>query len=102
MLPRPPALRQPNLTQGQARRLAHIKRSGYYVTGFETVEGDNITALVIITSRTEFIMDLDGKDLDAQQSASLPARPSSGRRRSLRQHETPMVIHSQESTDAQQ
>jgi hypothetical protein len=101
MLPRPPSTICPKLTRAQARRLAHLKRSGHYITGYEGVIGDNFTAVVFITSRTEFTVHEDGTDLSADELALLPARPSSGRRRSLRDR-TPMVPISEESNDAQQ
>ena len=82
MLPRPTELNRPVLTQAQARRLAHLKRSGHYITGYETVA--DTQTVVFITSRTEFAVLADGTTLDSASAEYMPARPSSGRRRSLR------------------
>lgn len=69
--------------------MSNLKREGHNVVAYESVEGDRLSAVVFVTSRTEFAIDTDGTTLDLDSlvaDGTLPARSSSGRRRSLREH----------------
>jgi hypothetical protein len=86
-LPSPPNTICPALTQAQARKLNHLKRSGHNVVAYESLIGDRMSAVVFITTRTEFAISDDGTTLDVAAlvaDGTLPARSDSGRRRSLR------------------
>lgn len=85
----PPSTICPELTQAQAKRLHALKRSGHNVVAYEAIVGDRISAVVFVTTRTQFAIGDDGTILDLDQleaDGTLPARSSSGRRRSLREN----------------
>lgn len=77
----------PRLTMEQARRLNALKREGHHVVAYESLIGDRFSAVVFVTSRTEFAIDTDGNTLDTdalEADGSLPPSPARRRRRSLR------------------
>lgn len=83
----PPSTICPTLTIEQARRLSALKREGHNVVAYESLTGDRLSAVVFVTSRTEFAIDTDGNTLDTsalEADGSLPPSPARRRRRSLR------------------
>jgi len=83
----PPSTICPRLTRAQAQKLHNLKRSGHNVVAYESLSGDRLSAVVFITTRTEFAIRDDGTTLDVAAlvaDGTLPARSDSGRRRSLR------------------
>lgn len=86
-LAKPPQSICPALTQAQAKYLNNLKRSGHNVVAYEGVAGPGISAVVFVTTRTEFAVNQDGTILDLDQlvaDGSLPPSPARRRRRSLR------------------